>query len=46
MNEYTVIGATHTSLIYANSEEEARRAFATWYNGETITRCRLNERFK
>jgi len=36
MNTYAVTGTFHGSIVYAKSEGEARRAFHTKYNGESI----------
>ncbi len=37
MKTYAVTGTFHGSIIYANSEGEARRIFHDYYNGESIT---------
>lgn len=36
MNTYAVTGTFHGSIVYANSEGDARRAFHNYYNGESI----------
>lgn len=36
MNTYAVTGTFHGSIVYAKSEGDARRAFHTKYNGESI----------
>lgn len=41
MNTYAVTGTFHGSIIYANSEGEARRAFHRCYNGESIICVKL-----
>lgn len=40
MSTYAVTGTFHGSIIYANSEGDARRAFHKYYNGESITHIR------
>jgi len=37
MNTYAVTGTFHGSIVYANCEGDARRAFHKKYNGELIT---------
>jgi hypothetical protein len=37
MKIYAVTGTYHGSIIWANSEGEARRAFHKQWNGESIT---------
>lgn len=40
MKTYAVTGTFHGSIVYANSEGEARRLFHKRYNGESITHVR------
>lgn len=37
MKVYAITGTFHGSIIYCNSEGEARRIFHQKYNGESIT---------
>ena len=37
MKVFAVTGTFHGSIVYANSEGEARRLFHKKYNGESIT---------
>jgi hypothetical protein len=37
---FAVTGTKHGSLVEADSEGEARRAFHTAYNGESIIACK------
>jgi hypothetical protein len=41
MNTYAVTGTFHGSIIFANSEGEARRLFYKFYNGESILCVKL-----
>lgn len=41
MKEYAVTGTLHGSIVYADSEGEARRIFHQHYNGESILSVRL-----
>lgn len=36
MNTYAVTGTFHGSIVYADSEGDARRTFHKRYNGESI----------
>lgn len=38
---YAVTGTFHGSIIYANSEGQARRIFHKFYNGESILYIRV-----
>jgi len=41
MNTYAVTGTLHGSIIYADTEGEARRLFHKHYNGESILCMKL-----
>ena len=41
MNTYAVTGTFHGSIIYADSEGDARRLFHKYYNGESILTVKL-----
>jgi len=43
MNTYIVTGTYHGSIIYANSEGEARRIFHNYYNGESIINLKIRK---
>lgn len=43
MKTYYVTGTFHGSVVYADSEGEARRIFHKYYNGESITNVRLSK---
>lgn len=45
MNTYIVTGTYHGSIIYANSEGEARRIFHAVYNGESIIHLKIRKGF-
>jgi len=45
MNTYAVTGTLHGSIIYADTEGEARRLFHKHYNGESILHVRLTTYF-
>lgn len=36
MNTYAITGTFHGSIVYANTEGEARKLFHNYYNGESI----------
>lgn len=41
MKTYFVTGTLHGSIIYAETEGEARRLFHQFYNGESITNVKI-----
>ena len=41
MKTYAVTGTFHGSIVYANSEGEARRLFHQKYNGESIIHIKI-----
>jgi hypothetical protein len=41
MNTYAVTGTYHGSIIYADTEGEARRLFHSHYGGESITHLKM-----
>lgn len=45
MKTFAVTGTYHGSIIYANSEGEARRIFHKCYNGESILNCKQRKYF-
>lgn len=45
MKIFAVTGTYHGSIVYANSEGEARRLFHKKYNGESITHINVKQNF-
>lgn len=42
MNTYLVTGTSHRILINAENEDEARRLFHNFFNGESITNVKIS----
>ena len=40
-NRFAVTGTFHGSIVYASSEDEARRIFHKYYNGESIVHIKM-----